>query len=81
MIFQELMTSFSALHTIGNQISSVAHHEPMSLGTACASEDMLSLVIFSKPGRVFDMYPSTFGDAARDDRDGADLQPATADRG
>ena len=59
MIFQEPMTSFSALHTIGNQISEALRiHEPMSPKEQRARcEDMLSLVGFSKPGRVFDMYP------------------------
>lgn len=59
MIFQEPMTSFSALHTIGNQIS-----EALRIHTALSvreqrdrCEEMLSLVGFSHPGRVFDMYP------------------------
>ncbi|QYK41181.1 MAG: ABC transporter ATP-binding protein [Paracoccaceae bacterium] len=59
MIFQEPMTSFSALHTIGNQISEVLRiHAPDSaraIRTRC--EEMLALVGFSRPARVFDMYP------------------------
>jgi len=59
MIFQEPMTSFSALHTIGNQVS-----EALSIHTAISvaeqrerSQEMLSLVGFADPKRVFDMYP------------------------
>ena len=59
MIFQEPMTSFSALHTIGNQIS-----EALRIHTALSPreqrdrcEEMLSLVGFPHPKRVFDMYP------------------------
>ncbi len=59
MIFQEPMTSFSALHTIGNQIS-----EALRIHTALSPraqrdrcEDMLSQVGFTNPKRVFDMYP------------------------
>lgn len=59
MIFQEPMTSFSALHTIGNQIAEVLRiHEPdtpRAMRTRC--EDMLALVGMPDPGRVFDMYP------------------------
>ncbi|WP_299505401.1 ABC transporter ATP-binding protein [Cypionkella sp.] len=59
MIFQEPMTSFSALHTIGNQVSEALRiHEPVSAKEQRErSEDMLSLVGFTKPGKVFDMYP------------------------
>jgi peptide/nickel transport system ATP-binding protein len=59
MIFQEPMTSFSALHTIGNQIS-----EALRIHTALSPrdqrdrcEEMLAQVGFSNPKRVFDMYP------------------------
>ena len=59
MIFQEPMTSFSALHTIGNQISEVLRiHEPdtpIAIRTRC--EDMLALVGLPDPKRIFDMYP------------------------
>jgi peptide/nickel transport system ATP-binding protein len=59
MIFQEPMTSFSALHTIGNQISEALRiHEPVSVKEQRErSEEMLSLVGFTKPSKVFDMYP------------------------
>lgn len=59
MIFQEPMTSFSALHTIGNQISEALRiHKPVSAKEQRErSEEMLALVGFTKPGKVFDMYP------------------------
>ncbi|WP_102108694.1 ABC transporter ATP-binding protein [Oceaniglobus roseus] len=58
-IFQEPMTSFSPLHTIGDQVSEVLKiHEP---GPAAArrreTEEMLRLVGFDQPGKVFDKYP------------------------
>ncbi|MFN3825698.1 MAG: dipeptide ABC transporter ATP-binding protein [Pseudorhodobacter sp.] len=59
MIFQEPMTSFSALHTIGNQISEVLRiHDPdTSAAMRARCEDMLALVGLPNPKRVFDMYP------------------------
>jgi peptide/nickel transport system ATP-binding protein len=59
MIFQEPMTSFSALHTIGNQIAEALRiHTMLSPSDQRARcEEMLSLVGFSNPKRVFDMYP------------------------
>jgi peptide/nickel transport system ATP-binding protein len=59
MIFQEPMTSFSALHTVGNQISEVLRiHTPLSASEQRErSEEMLALVGFPNPKRVFDMYP------------------------
>jgi peptide/nickel transport system ATP-binding protein len=59
MIFQEPMTSFSALHTIGNQIAEALRIHtmlsPRDQRDRC--EEMLALVGFSNPKRVFDMYP------------------------
>jgi peptide/nickel transport system ATP-binding protein len=58
MIFQEPMTSFSPLHTVGNQICDVLKlHTTLSPSEqrACC-EDMLRLVGFSRPEKVFDMY-------------------------
>jgi peptide/nickel transport system ATP-binding protein len=59
MIFQEPMTSFSPLHTVGNQISEVlrihAPDTPRAIRTRC--EEMLAMVGFDRPARVFDMYP------------------------
>ncbi|MCM2475462.1 ABC transporter ATP-binding protein [Rhizobium sp. CG5] len=59
MIFQEPMTSFSALHTVGNQIEEVLRiHTSLSVEERRQqSEDMLGLVGFDRPDRVFDMYP------------------------
>lgn len=58
MIFQEPMTSFSPLHTVGNQICEVlAIHttlSPSEQRERC--EDMLALVGFPNPSKVFDMY-------------------------
>ncbi len=59
MIFQEPMTSFSPLHTVGNQIAEVLQiHDSLSPAEQREkSEAMLSLVGFADPRRVFDMYP------------------------
>ncbi|MDH4439868.1 MAG: ABC transporter ATP-binding protein [Rhizobium sp.] len=59
MIFQEPMTSFSPLHTIGNQIEEVLRiHSALSVRERRQeTEDMLSLVGFENPSRIFDMYP------------------------
>jgi peptide/nickel transport system ATP-binding protein len=59
MIFQEPMTSFSALHTIGNQIAEALQIHTMMSPTERHErcEDMLARVGFSDPRRVFDMYP------------------------
>lgn len=59
MIFQEPMTSFSPVHTIGNQIEEVLRvHAVLSPKERRQQvEDMLGLVGFNDPARVFDMYP------------------------
>ncbi len=59
MIFQEPMTSFSAVHTIGNQIEEVLRiHTVLSPRERRErSEEMLGLVGFDKPDHVFNMYP------------------------
>lgn len=59
MIFQEPMTSFSPVHTIGNQIEEVLKTHTVSLPKERREqcEEMLSLVGFADPGRAFDMYP------------------------
>ena len=58
MIFQEPMTSFSPLHTIGNQITELLQQHtllsPKEQRAKC--EDMLGLVGFDHPDKVFDMY-------------------------
>jgi peptide/nickel transport system ATP-binding protein len=58
-IFQEPMTSFSPLHTIGDQVSEVLKiHEPGKPGARRhETEEMLRLVGFENPASVFDKYP------------------------
>ena len=59
MIFQEPMTSFSPIHTVGNQIEETLKiHTVMSPSERLAAcEEMLGLVGFDDPKRVFSMYP------------------------
>ena len=59
MIFQEPMTSFSPLHTVGNQIAEALRiHTPMSPAEQRErSVEMLGQVGFANPARVFGMYP------------------------
>lgn len=58
MIFQEPMTSFSPLHTIGNQISELLREHTVSTPDEQRErcEEMLGLVGFEHPDKVFDMY-------------------------
>lgn len=58
MIFQEPMTSFSPLHTIGDQISeSLAIHTGLTVAEMRERcEDMLARVGFNNPRKVYDMY-------------------------
>ncbi|MDX5356445.1 MAG: ABC transporter ATP-binding protein [Rhodobacterales bacterium] len=59
MIFQEPMTSFSPVHTIGNQIDEALRiHKVMSPAERRErSEAMLAMSGFADPRKVFDMYP------------------------
>ncbi len=59
MIFQEPMTSFSALHTVGDQISEALRiHTGLSTAEQRERcEDMLGLVGFDHPRKVYDLYP------------------------
>lgn len=59
MIFQEPMTSFSPMHTVGNQIEEVlkVHTVLMPKERRERCEEMLSLVGFANPARAFEMYP------------------------
>ncbi len=58
-IFQEPMTSFSPLHTIGNQLSEALRihstHSPEEIHNRCVR--MLGRVGFNDPERVYTMYP------------------------
>jgi peptide/nickel transport system ATP-binding protein len=58
LIFQEPMTSFSPVHTIGNQmVETIRLHQGMSQGAARARAiDMLHLVGVPKPERRVDEY-------------------------
>lgn len=58
MIFQEPMTSFSPLHTIGDQIGDVLREHTImtTVQRRERCEEMLEMVGFSNPGKVFDMY-------------------------
>ncbi len=58
LIFQEPMTSFSAFHTVGNQmIEAIRLHQPLSKKEARARAiEMLQLVGIPRPGRRIDEY-------------------------
>jgi peptide/nickel transport system ATP-binding protein len=59
MIFQEPMTSFSPMHTVGNQIEEVLRvHTVLSPAQRLERcHEMLGLVGFADPARAFEMYP------------------------
>ncbi len=59
LIFQEPMTSFSAFHTVGNQmIEAIRLHQPLTRRQARAKAiEMLRLVGIPKPQRRIDEYP------------------------
>ena len=59
MIFQEPMSSFSPVHTIGNQITEALRmHEKVSAQEAKArAVDMIGQVGIAKPAERFDAYP------------------------
>lgn len=59
MIFQEPMTSFSPVHTIGNQIDEALRiHRTMSPAARLKRViEMLGLVGFREPERIVSMYP------------------------
>ncbi|NRB18412.1 MAG: ABC transporter ATP-binding protein [Rhodobacteraceae bacterium] len=67
MIFQEPMSSFSPLHTIGNQVSEVVRlHLKVSKKEARArTVKMLDKVGISDPDRAFDQYPYEFSGGMR----------------
>ena len=59
MIFQEPMTSFSPLHTIGNQVSEALfiHSGASAAEGRERCEAMLALVGFQHPSKVYNLYP------------------------
>ncbi len=59
IIFQEPMTSFSPLHTIGDQISEALflHRDIGREAGRAASIEMLRLVGFPEPAKAYDTYP------------------------
>ncbi|KKX25749.1 ABC transporter ATP-binding protein [Rhizobium sp. LC145] len=59
MIFQEPMTSFSPLHTVGNQIAEALRIHDASPASEQIEriDEMLSLVGFKDPAKVRRMYP------------------------
>ncbi len=59
IIFQEPMTSLSAVHTIGNQVSEalILHKGVHGREAREQTEAMLKRVGFPDPHRAFDMYP------------------------
>ncbi|WP_421855047.1 dipeptide ABC transporter ATP-binding protein [Oricola sp.] len=59
MVFQEPMTSFSPIHTIGNQVEeSLILHSNLTRDAAYKRTlEMLSLVGFQEPERFYEMYP------------------------
>ncbi|MEM7131077.1 MAG: ABC transporter ATP-binding protein [Chloroflexota bacterium] len=68
MIFQEPMTSFGPLHTIGNQIMEAIlnHHEDVSEGAAKAQAiDLLRQVGIPNPEQRIDAYPHEFSGGMR----------------
>ena len=67
MIFQEPMSSFSPLHTIGNQVMEVVRiHRKVNRKEARAiAVEMLDRVGIPDPGRVVDQYPLEFSGGMR----------------
>jgi peptide/nickel transport system ATP-binding protein len=67
MIFQEPMSSFSPLHTIGNQIMEVVrlHHKASKKEARAVAVEMLDKVGIPDPNRVVDQYPHEFSGGMR----------------
>ena len=82
MVFQEPMTSFSAMHTIGNQIMEVImlHQRVTKRQARAEAIEMLERVGMPQPAQTIDSYSFNLSGRhapARHDRDGA-VVPATA---
>ncbi len=67
MIFQEPMSSFSPLHTIGNQVMEVIriHRKVGKKEARAVAVEMLDKVGISDPNRVVDQYPHEFSGGMR----------------
>jgi peptide/nickel transport system ATP-binding protein len=67
MIFQEPMSSFSPVHTIGNQIGDVLRLHRRLTGAALrrAASELLDRVGIAEPGRAIDRYPHEFSGGMR----------------
>lgn len=67
MVFQEPMSSFSPVHTIGRQIAEVVEvHEPVSRRVARArAAELLARVGIPNPASALDRYPSEFSGGMR----------------
>lgn len=67
MVFQEPMSSFSPIHTIGRQIAEVAEvHEGLNRRQARQrAEELMAKVGFPDPARAFDSYPDAFSGGMR----------------
>jgi peptide/nickel transport system ATP-binding protein len=67
MIFQEPMSSFSPLHTIGNQVMEVIriHRKVNKKEARAVAVEMLDKVGISDPNRVVDQYPHEFSGGMR----------------
>jgi peptide/nickel transport system ATP-binding protein len=67
MIFQEPMSSFSLLHTMGNQIGEVIrlHRKASKAETRELVIELLDKVGISDPGRAVDQYPYEFSGGMR----------------
>ncbi len=67
MIFQEPMSSFSPLHTIGNQIMEVIqlHKNESKLNARTRTIELLKKVGIGHPQKAVDRYPHTFSGGMR----------------
>ncbi len=67
MIFQEPMSSFSPLHTMGNQIGEVIrlHRKASKAEARALSIDLLDKVGIADPARAVDQYPHEFSGGMR----------------
>jgi peptide/nickel transport system ATP-binding protein len=67
MIFQEPLTSFSPVHTVGNQVAETVelHQDADSAAARKRAIEMLAEVGIADPGQRFDEYPHQFSGGMR----------------